>query len=66
MLAPGPRTIGIVDIVHGALEVHREPEASPETLYGWRYRNVATLRPPATVAPLVEPASSIPVAALLP
>ena len=56
----------IVDVVHGTLEVHREPEASPEALYGWRYRNVATLRPPATVAPLVAPGRLIPVAALLP
>ncbi len=56
----------IVDVVHGILEVHREPEASPEALYGWRYRNVATLRPPATVTPLVALGRSIPVAALLP
>jgi len=56
----------IVDVVHGILEVHREPEASPEALYGWRYRNVATLRPPATVTPLVALDRSIPVAALLP
>jgi len=56
----------IVDVVHGILEVHREPEASPEALYGWRYRNVATLRPPATVTPLVALGRSIPVAVLLP
>lgn len=56
----------IVDLVHDALEVHRKPEASPAALYGWRYRSVETLRAPATVAPLVAPDSSIPVADLLP
>jgi Uma2 family endonuclease len=56
----------IVDLVHDTLEVHREPEASPAALYGWRYRSVETLRPPATVTPFVAPGRSIPVAALLP
>jgi Uma2 family endonuclease len=39
----------IVDVVGKALEVHREPEVSPEALYGWRYGNVAILRPPAVI-----------------
>ncbi len=56
----------IVDLVHDVLEVHREPETSSDARYGWRYRRVETLRPPAAVAPLVAPASSIPVADLLP
>jgi len=56
----------IIDLVHDGIEVHREPEASPEALYGWRYRSVTVLRPPATVAPLVAPGRSIPVADLLP
>jgi Uma2 family endonuclease len=56
----------IIDVLHGAVEVHREPEAAPEALYGWRYRNVAILRSPAIVAPLVAPESSIRVADLLP
>ena len=56
----------IIDLLHDALEVHRDPEASPDALHGWRYRNVVTLRPPATVAPLVAPGSAIPVADLLP
>lgn len=34
----------IVDLVHDVLEVHREPEVSPDARYGWRYRNVETLR----------------------
>ena len=56
----------IIDVVHGAVEVHRDPVAAPDALYGSRYRTVTTLRPPATVALRVEPARSIPVAALLP
>src|SRR5215831_5593157 len=56
----------IVDAVRGAVEVHRDPVAAPDALYGSTYRSVVTLRPPAMVALLVEPARSIPVAALLP
>ncbi|MGH7731213.1 MAG: Uma2 family endonuclease [Candidatus Eiseniibacteriota bacterium] len=56
----------IVDLAHGALEVYREPEASPAATYGWRYRSVETLRPPATAAPLIAPDRAIPVADLLP
>jgi len=56
----------IIDVVQSAVEVHRDPEPAREALYGWRYRHVATLRPPATIALLVEPARSIPVASLLP
>ena len=56
----------IIDVVRGAVEVHRDPVAAPNAIYGWGYRTVATLRPPATIALLVEPARSIPVAALLP
>ena len=56
----------IVDVVHGVVEVHREPEASAEALSGWRYRSVTALRPPAMVTALVAPGSSIRVADLLP
>ncbi|PYN80323.1 MAG: hypothetical protein DMD96_14800 [Candidatus Rokuibacteriota bacterium] len=56
----------IIDLLHHSLEVYREPEASPDAPYAWRYRNVTTQRPPATVAPLAAPGSSIPVADLLP
>ncbi len=56
----------IVDLVHEALEVHRDPEASPGAPYGWRYRNVLTLRAPASVTPLASPGTPIPVADLLP
>ena len=56
----------IVDLVHDALEVHRDPEASAAAMDEWRYRSVETLRPPATVTPLIESSSSIPVGDLLP
>ena len=56
----------IIDLVHATVEIHRDPEASPDTLHGWRYRSVVTLRPPATIAPLAAPDNPIPVADLLP
>ncbi|HEV8613896.1 MAG TPA: Uma2 family endonuclease [Methylomirabilota bacterium] len=56
----------IVDVVHGALEVHRGPAACSVAVYGWRYGSVETLRPPATVAPGIAPDRSISVADLLP
>ena len=56
----------IVDLVHETVEVHREPEASPDASYGWRYRSVQVLRRPAAVAPLIAPGRAIPVADLLP
>lgn len=55
----------IVDLVHDALEVYRDPQASPDAPLGWRYRSVQTLRPPAAVAPLIAPTSAISVADLL-
>jgi len=56
----------IIDLVHHTVEVHRDPGASPDAPYGWHYRSVVTLRPPATVTPLAPPGASIPVADLLP
>jgi Uma2 family endonuclease len=56
----------IVDLTHENLEVHREPEVSPAAPYGWRYRRVDTLRPPAAVAPLIAPGAAIAVSDLLP
>ena len=56
----------IIDLVHEAVEVHRDPEPSPDAPYGWRYRSVQALTPPAAVAPLLAPARATPVADLLP
>jgi Uma2 family endonuclease len=56
----------IIDLMHDVLEVHREPEAAAEIPFGWRYRRVEILSPPASVSPLIAPDRSIPVADLLP
>jgi len=56
----------LVDLVHEALRLHRDPEPAPAAPYGWHYRTVQILKPPATVATLIAPAHPIPVAALLP
>ena len=56
----------IVDLLHETVEVHREPEESAAARYGWWYRSVETLRPPASVMPLLAPDRSIAVADLLP
>ena len=56
----------IVDLVHDAIDVHREPDAAPGALYGSRYRSRETLRAPAAVAPLIAPDNPIPIADLLP
>lgn len=56
----------IVNLVAGALEVHRAPEPMADTAYGAVYRFVKSLRPPATVTPLAAPGKRIRVADLLP
>ena len=56
----------LIDVVNDCVEIHREPEVAPAARYGWRYRSVETLRPPAAVRPLVAPGVSIRVADLLP
>jgi Uma2 family endonuclease len=56
----------IVNLVDGLLEVHREPAPSPSALYGWQYRSVVRLSPPAVLTPLAFPAGEVAVANLLP
>ena len=56
----------IANLVEGVLEVHREPGPKPDTAYGWDYRSVQILRPPAAVTPLGAPGALISVADLLP
>jgi Uma2 family endonuclease len=56
----------IVNLAEGVLEVHREPQPEADAPYGWVYRSVEILRPPAMVAPLAAPGTRIPVADLLP
>ena len=56
----------LVDVARGALHVHRDPQAAPDAAYGWRYRSVDVLTPPATLATLIAPDRPIAVADLLP
>jgi len=62
----GVQDYWIVNLVDGVLEVYRDAAPDASAPYGWRYRSLETLSPPALVAPLVLPSSPIPVAALLP
>ena len=62
----GVQDYWIVNLVDGVLEVYRDAAPDASAPYGWRYRSLQTLSPPALVAPLVLPSSPIPVAALLP
>ena len=52
----------IIDLAHDTVEMHRDPVPSPDAPSGWRYRNVVTLSPPATVTPLAVPDALILVA----
>ena len=56
----------IVNLVDRILEVSRDPVRDPSAPYGWRYRSVVTLAPPAVVTPLAFTARQIAVADLLP
>jgi Uma2 family endonuclease len=56
----------VVNLVDHVLEIHREPVADPSAPYGFRYRSITRLAPPATVTPLAAPSATIPVADLLP
>ena len=56
----------LVNLVDGVVEVYRDPEADASATFGWRYRSVTRLAPPATVAPLEFSGARIAVADLLP
>ena len=56
----------VVNLADHVLEVYREPVAAPAAPYGFGYRSVTRLSPPATVTPLAVPSAAIPVADLLP
>ena len=56
----------IVNLVDRALEVCRGPEPAASAVYGWRYRSVSVLKPPAVIAPLAFASSQVAVADLLP
>ncbi len=56
----------IVNLVDRVLEVYREPEPDASAVYGWRYRSVRVLTPPAVLVPLAFTSSQVAVADLLP
>jgi len=56
----------IVNLVDHVLEIYRDPSPDPSALYGWRYRSVTTLPPPAFAVPRAFASSRIAVADLLP
>lgn len=62
----GVQDYWIVNLIDRVLEVYRDPGPEPSAPYGWRYRSVATLTPPAVVAPLALPSARIAAAAMLP
>jgi Uma2 family endonuclease len=56
----------IVNLVNRVLEVYRNPGPESSAPYGWAYRSVVTLAPPATVVPVGFTAVQVFVADLLP
>jgi hypothetical protein len=55
-----------VNLVDRVLEVYRHPEPDAAAAYGWRYRSVTVLAPPAAVVPLAFASTPIAVSDLLP
>ena len=62
----GVRDYWIVNLAERVLEVYRDPGPDPSAPYGWRYRSVAALVPPASVTPLAFSGVRLAVADLLP
>lgn len=56
----------IVNLVDRVLEIYRDPVLDASAPYGWRYRFVTTLAPPALAVPLAFPSIEIAVSDLLP
>jgi Uma2 family endonuclease len=56
----------ILNLVDRVLEVYRDPAPDSTAIYGWRYRSVTALAPPAVVVPLAFPNDRVGVADLLP
>jgi Uma2 family endonuclease len=56
----------IVNLVARVVEIYRDPGPDAAAPYGWRYRSVVSVAPPAVVAPLAFASSQIAVADLLP
>ena len=62
----GVQDYWIVNLIDRVLEVYRDPGQDPSAPYGWRYRSITVLAPPAVVAPLAFTSRRIAVADLLP
>jgi Uma2 family endonuclease len=62
----GVQDYWIVNLVERVLEVYREPAPDALAPYGWHYRSVERLAPPATITLHALPAVRIAVADLLP
>ena len=62
----GVQDYWIVNLIDRALEVYRDPVPDASAPYGWHYRSVQILTPPAAIAPLATPSTPILVAKLLP
>lgn len=60
------REYWIVNLVDGTLEVYREPQSAPGSVFGAIYGVAEILEPSAAVTPLRAPAARIAVADLLP
>ena len=56
----------IANLVEGVVEVYRDPEADAAAAFGWRYRSVTRLAPPADVWPLAWSGTRVAVTDLLP
>jgi Uma2 family endonuclease len=56
----------IVNLMDRVVEVYRDPLPDTSAPYGWRYRSVQALAPPAVIAPLAIPSAQVAVADLLP
>jgi Uma2 family endonuclease len=62
----GLRDYWILNLVDRVLEVYRDPGPDPLAPYGWSYRSLDRLAPPAIASPLALPSVSVPVQRLLP
>jgi Uma2 family endonuclease len=56
----------VVNLVDRVLEIYRDPAPDPSAVFGWAYRSVVSLAPPAVAVPLAFPSSPVTVADLLP
>jgi Uma2 family endonuclease len=56
----------IVNLAERVLEAYGDPAPDGSAVYGWRYRSITMLRPPAVVVPLACASRAIAVADLLP